>query len=96
MPYHLVYSQDSRDQIKSLYPRIKPIVKRRIQELKDDPFTGKALEKELSGYRSLRAKRFRISYKILKEENAIQIHYVGHRKDIYEILKEVIERKKGG
>jgi len=90
MAYHLVYSQISRDQIRSLHPRIKPVVKRRIQELKDDPFTGNALEKELSGYRSIRSKRFRIIYKILQKENAVQIHYVGHRKDIYEILKEII------
>jgi len=90
MAYHLVYSQISRDQIRSLHPRIKPVVKRRIQELKDNPFTGNALEKELSGYRSIRAKRFRIIYKILQKENAVQIHYVGHRKDIYEILKEII------
>ena len=90
MAYHLVYSQISRDQIRSLHPRIKPVVKRRTQELKDNPFTGKALEKELSGYRSLIAKRFRIIYKILQKENAVQIHYVGHRKDIYEILREII------
>jgi len=90
MAYHLVYSQISRDQIRSLHPQIKPVVKRRIQELKDNPFTGIALEKELSGYRSIRAKRFRIIYKILQKENAVQIHYVGHRKDIYEILKEII------
>ena len=90
MAYHLVYSQISRDQIRSLHPQIKPVVKRRIQELKDNPFTGIALEKELSGYRSIRAKRFRIIYKILQKENAVQIHYVGHRKDIYEILREII------
>jgi hypothetical protein len=27
---------------------------------------------------------------ILQKESAVQIHYVGHRKDIYEILKEII------
>ena len=90
MSYKLVYSEVSRDQVRSLNPKIKPIVKRRLQELKDDPFTGKSLEKKLSGYRSLVAKRFRIIYKILQNENIVQIHYVGHRKDIYEILKEVI------
>jgi len=46
MAYHLVYSHICRDQIRSLHPRIKPVVKRRIQELKDNPFTGKALEKK--------------------------------------------------
>ena len=90
MSYKLFYSEVSRDQIRSLNPKIKPIVKRRLQELKDDPFTGKSLEKELSGYRSLVAKRFRIIYKIIQNKNIVQIHYVGHRKDIYEILKEVI------
>ena len=90
MAYHLVYSQISRDLIRSLHPRVKPVVKRRIQELKDNPFTGKALEKELSGYCSLRAKRFRIIYKVLQKETAVQIYYVGYRKDIYEILREII------
>jgi len=77
MAYNLVYSQISRDQIRSLHPQIKVVVKRRSQELKDNPFTGKALEKELSEYRSLIAKRFKIIYKILQKENAVQIHYVG-------------------
>jgi len=92
MAYNLVYSQISRDQIRSLHPQVKVVVKRRSQELKDNPFTGKALEKELSEYRSLIAKRFKIIYKILQKENAVQIHYVGQRKDIYEILKEIIAK----
>jgi len=94
MAYHPVYSHICRDQTNSLHPRIKPVVKRRIQELKDNPFTGKALEKELSGYCSLRAKRFRIIYKTLQKENSVQIHYVGHRKDIYGILKELIVKNR--
>ena len=90
MTYNLVYSKISRNQIRSLHPEIKPVVKRKIQELRDNPFSGTALEKELSGYHSLRAKRFRVIYKILQENNTVQIHYVGPRKDIYEILKEKI------
>lgn len=92
MAYHLVYSQTSRDQISSLHPVLKPLVKKKIQELKKNPFTGKALEKELSGYWSIRAKRFRIIYRILQNKNTIQIHYIGHRKDIYEILRDIIAK----
>ncbi len=93
MAYHLIYSQTSHDQVRSLHPDIKSLVKRKIQELKQNPFVGKALEKDLSGYRSFRAKRYRIIYKIVREENTVQIHYVGHRKDIYEVFREIVTKQ---
>lgn len=92
MSFHLPYSRTSRDQIRLLHPLLKPLIRRKLQDLRDNPFTGKALEKELSGYWSIRAKRFRIIYRILQKENTIQIHYVGHRKDIYEILRDIIAK----
>jgi mRNA-degrading endonuclease RelE of RelBE toxin-antitoxin system len=60
--------------------------------LLESPFSGKGLERELSGYLSMRAKRFRIIYKIRDHEQTIEIHYVGHRKDIYELFKEAIAK----
>ena len=92
MPYRLMYSKTCRDQIRSLHPQIKPIVKARIQELKENPFQGKALEKELSGYYSLVTKRFRVIYNIDHQSHVVQIHYVGHRKDIYELFKESLAK----
>lgn len=88
MDYRLIYSKTSREQIRSLHPRLKMTVKRKLDELKENPFSGKPLEKELSGYYSLRGKRFRVIYKVVQKNKAVQIHYVGHRKDVYEILKE--------
>ena len=49
---------------------------------------GKCLERELAGYRSLRASRFRIIYRVDEENRALQIHYIGHRKDVYELFAE--------
>lgn len=43
--YKVVYSETSRDQIRSLHPSIKPLVKSRIKELKDDPYVGKPLQR---------------------------------------------------
>ena len=88
MDYRLIYSRACREQIRSLHPRLKMIVKRKVEELKENPFSGKPLEKELSGYYSLRAKRFRVIYRIALKKKAVEIHYIGHRKDVYEILKE--------
>ncbi len=93
MSYQLLYSATLRKQIRKLHPQIKPVVKSKLEKLQENPFLGKWLEKELSGYLSMRAKRFRIIYKIRNNEQTIEIHYVGHRKDIYELFKEVIATK---
>ena len=92
MTYRLLYSETSREQIRSLHPQIKSSIKVHIQKLRDNPYSGKPLEKDLSGYRSLRTKRFRIIYKIDHDEKIVQIHYVGHRKDIYELFRELLAK----
>ena len=93
MSYRLIYSSTSGKQIRSLHPWIKPTIKKHIEDLKENPFSGKALERELSGYFSLRAKRFRVIYEIKDQEKIIQVHYVGYRKDIYQLLRELLEDK---
>jgi mRNA-degrading endonuclease RelE of RelBE toxin-antitoxin system len=92
MSYQLLYSETSRKQIRKLHPQIKPVVKSKIEKLQENPFSGKWLEKELSGYLSTRAKRFRVIYKIRDNDQTVEIHYVGHRKDIYELFKEAISK----
>ena len=93
MVYRLLYSETSRDHIKSLHPQIKPIVKSHIQILKENPYVGKGLERELSGYYSLKMRRFRVIYEIDHQNHIVHIHYVGHRKDIYEVFKNFLEKE---
>jgi mRNA interferase RelE/StbE len=88
LSYRLLYSETSGKQIKTLHPQIKPLVKKHLEELKKTPFLGKPLERELSGYYSLRAKKFRIIYDIHQEKHIVRIHYVGPRKDIYELFRQ--------
>jgi len=90
MAYRLLYSETSREQIQSLHPQIKLTVKSHIKILKDNPYVGKVLERELSGYYSLKMKRFRVIYEIDHQNHIVQIHYVGHRKDIYEVFKNFL------
>ena len=92
MSYQLFYSETSRMQIRKLHPRIKPVVKSKIEKLQENPFSGKWLEKELAGYFSMQAKRYRVIYKIRDNDQTVEIHYVGHRKDIYELFKEAIDK----
>ena len=94
MPYRLVYSRTSRDLIRKIHPDLKTIIRSQLKELVENPYSGKRLEKELSGYFSLRAKRFRILYKIQDKNQTIEIYYVGHRKDVYQLFKEYVDREK--
>ena len=86
--YRLLFSATSRNQIMKLHPEIKATIRSKLDKLRQEPFIGKKLERELSGYLSPRARRYRIIYKLNEDESIIEIHYVGHRKDIYELFSE--------
>ena len=92
MDYRILYSQNSRLQIKALHPRSRSIIKTQIDYLKENPYLGKSLEKELSGYHSLRTKRLRIIYDIDHIAHTVQIHYVGHRRDVYDLFRETLSK----
>jgi len=92
MAYRLLYSETSRRQIRQLDPRTKAVVRSRLQRLQEQPFMGKRLERELSGYWSLRAKRFRIIYRVEENDQVVEIHHVGHRRDIYDLFRETMSK----
>jgi len=92
--YELLYSETSRKLILKLHPRLKPVIKSKIESIREDPYIGKPLERELSGYLSVRTNRYRIIYKILEDKRVIQIYHVGHRRDIYELFGEEIRNLK--
>jgi mRNA-degrading endonuclease RelE of RelBE toxin-antitoxin system len=92
--YRLAYAAICRRQILGLPPFLKPLVRRAIEQLAEEPYSGKRLERELSGYLSLRAKRYRIIYRINEGAQTVEIHYVGHRRDIYEVFSEEIRQRR--
>jgi mRNA-degrading endonuclease RelE of RelBE toxin-antitoxin system len=92
--FKLIYSETSLKQIRRLHPHLKPIIKTKIEHIRDNPHIGKVLEKELSGYLSFRAKRYRIIYKVEEETKTIEIHYIGHRRDIYETFGDQLRNLK--
>ena len=69
--FRLLYSETTRRQIARLHPEIKFIVRSRIVKLISESLTGKQLVRELAGYRSLRASRFRIIYKVNEENETL-------------------------
>jgi mRNA interferase RelE/StbE len=92
--YRLVYAAACRRQILNLAPALKPRIKRAIELLAQEPYTGKRLERDLAGYVSLRAKRYRVIYRVDENTHSVEIHYVGHRRDVYEVFAEEIRRQR--
>ena len=85
------YLPEARDAAKKLTPEIKPHVRDAIEELLHNPFAGKELVDELSGFRSLTIGTYRVIYLIVEEESLIEIHFIGHRRDVYANFKELLK-----
>ena len=77
--------------------RIRDVIARRIDGLTKEPVKkGKALVAELAGFRSLRAARYRVLYKVEKERViivAVGIRREGDTKDIYARAKKLLRLK---
>lgn len=94
MNYSLLYSETSKRQVRGLHPDITSYIKNKLEQINENPYLGKHLERELSGYLSFKSKRYRIIYRIREDEKLIEIHYVGHRKDIYELFSDEIRAQR--
>ena len=78
--------------ISKSHPETKRLIKAALKELQTDPHAGHDLEEELSGFKSMRVKRYRIVYKINEEEKSLDVYYVGHRRDVYEQFRLMLAR----
>ncbi len=93
MPYKLRVSIDTVSLIRGLHPQLKKKIRAALQEVTDDPHTGKALKDELKGLWSYRIKRIRIIYRFTGKKY-IDIIALGPRKNIYEETYKLLKKKK--
>ncbi len=56
---------------------------RSIDSLRSNPFIGKKLVGDLSGFRSLRVGEYRILYVIIEKKILIQVVKIAHRREVY-------------
>jgi len=70
--------------IRHLPPDIKRSVKQASRSLSHEPFSGVPLMRELSGLWKYKVRRYRIIYAVDRKARILQIHAVGHRREVYE------------
>lgn len=83
-PYTLSFAQEAKIRIRHLHPTVKKEIRLALEELKQNPWEGKILQKELTGFLSLRVKQYRILHQFDEEKRHIDILTIGIRKTIYE------------
>jgi mRNA interferase RelE/StbE len=88
--YSVFFTREAKRNVEKLDPSIKRIIKKAIESLAVNPAKGKPLTYELAGLHSLRTSDYRIIYRMREKRLAIIVIAVGHRKEIYKKLKELL------
>ena len=88
--WKIVFTPEASEKVSSLHPEIKRKVKQSLIELRKNPYLGKDLQEELSGFKSFRIKNYRIIYNIDEYEYSVRIYYFGTRKDVYEQFRQLL------
>jgi len=88
--YAILFTREAKRNVDKLDPSIRKIIKKAIESLAINPVKGKSLAYDLAGLRSLRTSDYRIIYRIREKELLIIVIAVGHRREIYKKLKELI------
>ncbi|MCK5487516.1 MAG: type II toxin-antitoxin system mRNA interferase toxin, RelE/StbE family [Desulfobacterales bacterium] len=86
----LTFTPEAAKLLSRLHPESKKFIKEGLTELRQNPHLGDDLQQELSGFKSYKIRRYRILYDINEEEGVIQVYYVGHRRDVYEQFRDLL------
>ena len=86
----LTFTPEAARLLANLHPESKKLIKAGLTELRQNPHLGDDLQQELSSFKSYKIKRYRILYDINEEEEVIQVYYVGHRRDVYEQFRDLL------
>ncbi len=82
--YDVIIAPQAQKGMKHLKNIFRTAINEAIKELKDDPFCGKPLSRELAGRYTYRLGSYRIIYRINKADKKIFIIGAGHRATIYD------------
>lgn len=81
--YRIKLTPKAKRELKILSKLHKEAIGSVFEDLKDTPFLGKPLTRELTGRYTYRIGVYRIIYKVNKRDKQVTVLTVGHRSTIY-------------
>lgn len=91
MSWTVRYTETAAKAIRKLDLQVKARVRAAIDALHEDPHRGKPLQFTLKGLHSWRTGDWRIVYRIDGERIEILIVTVGHRREVYTRVRELLK-----
>lgn len=76
-------AKDAQKQYKKLRKKEQTKIRKRLEFLSQNPYTGKKLEGILKGRRSIRAWPYRIIYSINESNKRVEVSEIIHRQGAY-------------
>ena len=92
MTWTLVYATSAVRAIKKLDPAVRRRMLAALRKLRAGPERGKPLQLALK-VRSWRTGDYRIVYRVIESRIEILVVAVGHRRDVYERLKKMLDAR---
>ncbi len=90
MTFQVKLAATAAEMFGRLHPDNRKNIKSGLKGLAENPYIGKPLQNELAPFRSLKLKRFRIIYRIDEGNTRVVVVAIGHRKDIYEVILQML------
>ncbi len=88
--HRILYTREAKRNIDKLDPSVRKLVRKAVESLAVEPERGKPLSHELAGLRSLRTSDYQIIYRAQGSELVVLVVAVGHRREVYKRLGELI------
>ncbi len=82
--YKIQLTGKAKKELKTIKLRYQTAIFLALEEIKEDPFLGKPLIRELTGKFSFRVGVYRIIYTINKKDKIVIVLNAGHRSIIYQ------------
>jgi len=88
--YDLLYTSTFKKQIERFKKKDKALMgelMKKVEKLRDLPYSGKPLKYRLSYHRSLRVKgKYRLIYSVDETKSTVTLVAFGHRKEVYGLM----------
>jgi len=89
--FKIRFTPEASRLISRMSPETKQLIKDALKTLQKNPFLGDDLHEELASFKSFKPKRYRIIYAVDEEKAYINIYYIGHRRDVYEQFRQLLD-----
>jgi len=85
MSYRVEFKPEAVDDLRHLDKTVAQRIFRRLRWISEnfDTVTPGALTVEFKGLFKLRVGSYRVTYEVKQKERLLNIHFIGHRKDVY-------------